>query len=90
MAMRYNERQKETDLERGAEWLQTERVDFEGVPQQAAVFGACDANVKAIENALGVAINLRDSNVEVRGEDEANVKIAVDTLEALKLSLIHI
>ena len=64
--------------------MQTERVDFEGIPQQAAVFGACDANVKAIENALGVAINLRDSNVEVRGEDEANVKIAVDTLEALK------
>ena len=64
--------------------MQTGRVEFEGIPQQAAVFGACDANVKAIENALGVAINLRDSNVEVRGEDEANVKIAVDTLEALK------
>ena len=52
--------------------------------QQMAVFGAQDANLKILERALPVSINLRDGQVDVRGETEETVTHAVDVLSSLK------
>ncbi|MBE5781400.1 MAG: PhoH family protein [Clostridiales bacterium] len=51
--------------------------------QMMSVFGSFDAHVKTIEQALGVVISARDSQAEIRGEEDA-VKVAIDTIEALK------
>ncbi|MGN1003637.1 MAG: hypothetical protein ACI4O5_02280, partial [Oscillospiraceae bacterium] len=52
--------------------------------QQQGVFGAFDANLKALENTLQVSILSRDGVVEVKGELEEDVRTAADTLETLK------
>ena len=52
--------------------------------QQQGVFGAFDANLKALQNNLEVSIISRDGTVEVKGETEEDVNTAADTLLALK------
>lgn len=64
--------------------MQTGTVEFTSISQQLSVFGTYDVNVKAIETAFSVNINARDSVIEVKGETTDSVKLAVDTLEALK------
>lgn len=63
--------------------MQSRQVELDMVQQQG-VFGAFDANLKALENALNVSILSRDGVVEVKGESEEDVKTAADALEALK------
>lgn len=64
--------------------MQTGTVEFTSISQQLSIFGTYDVNVKAIETAFSVNINARDSVIEVKGETTDSVKLAVDTLEALK------
>lgn len=63
--------------------MHTGHVIFDSIAQMMSVFGSFDAHVRAIEEGLGVVISARDSQAEVRGEEDA-VKVAVDTIETLK------
>ncbi len=69
--------------ESGAVYLQSRQVELD-IVQQQGVFGAFDANLKALEGALHVSILSRDGVVEVKGESDEDVRVAADTLEALK------
>ena len=64
--------------------LQTGTVQFDDIVQMMSIFGPCDENVKAIEQSLDVTVNSRDSNVEVRGETDEAVHVAIETIETLK------
>ncbi len=64
--------------------MQTGQVDFETIDQQIGVFGLQDSNIKQIEKTLSVQVSLRDSKVEVRGEEEGNIDVAVAVMNALK------
>ena len=63
--------------------MQTERLSFDTIDQQQAVFGAQDDFAKMIEKALEVRIGLRDYDVDVRGESEENVRLATEVLRSL-------
>ena len=57
-------------------------VNAERVEDLIAVFGSFDENIKRIENALGVAIVNRGTELKVSGDEEATDK-AARTLEGL-------
>jgi len=57
-------------------------VNAERMEDLIAVFGSFDENIKHIENALGVTIVNRGTDLKVTGEEEAAYK-AVRTLEGL-------
>ncbi len=59
-------------------------VNAEHVEDLIAVFGSFDENIKRIEEALGVSIVNRGSELRITGEEEASDK-AVRTLEGLLL-----
>ncbi len=52
--------------------MHNRQVELDMVQQQG-VFGAFDTNLKALENALNVAILSRDGVVEAKGESEVDV-----------------
>ena len=64
--------------------LLTEQVQFDTVDQQQAIFGTQDENIRILEKALSVTMGLRDSEVEIRGEEEGNVKAAADILISMQ------
>ena len=63
--------------------MQSERLSFDTMDQQQAVFGAQDDFAKMIEKALGVRIGLKDYDVDVRGESEEQVRLATEVLRSL-------
>lgn len=60
--------------------MQTQQLEFNTIDLQQAVFGTQDQFVRAIEKVLPVFISLRDSRVEVRGEEATDVRIAAQVL----------
>lgn len=60
------------------------QLDFESILQQQAVFGTNDEFVKVIEQKLDVAIVLRDSKVDISGEKDLHVQIALEVLTSMK------
>lgn len=61
----------------------TEFMSFDSIEEQQILFGTADHNVKIIEKKLSVMINVRDSKIEIKGEDHANVKFAHQVLKSL-------
>ncbi len=61
----------------------TEFMSYDSVEEQQIIFGAADINVRIVEKNLSVQINARDSRIEIRGENHANVKFAHQVLKAL-------
>ncbi|MCD8211748.1 MAG: PhoH family protein [Oscillospiraceae bacterium] len=66
--------------------MYTKQVDL-NIVQQQGVFGAFDANLKELESSLDVSLTCRDGDVEIRGEDQEQVRIAADTLAVLRTML---
>lgn len=64
-----------------------QRMNIDRMEQAVALFGSFDENVKLIEQAYGVKIVGRDSEIKVSGEPEAVAK-AVKTIDSL-LNLIN-
>lgn len=62
--------------------MQSEQIEFDTLEQQQAVFGAYDENIKIIEKDLGVTIVLRNSNVDIIGE-EPGVTLASAVINSL-------
>ena len=62
--------------------MQSEQIEFDTLEQQQAVFGAYDENIKIIEKDLGVTIVLRNSNVDIIGE-EPGVTLAFAVINSL-------
>lgn len=62
-------------------YLHTEQIDFDTMDQQQAVFGTQDEYIRNIEKALSVSIGLRDSKVEIEGEE--NVNVAANVVNSL-------
>ena len=62
-------------------YLHTEQIDFDTMDQQQAVFGTQDEYIRNIEKALSVSIGLRDSKVEIKGEE--NVNVAANVVNSL-------
>ena len=60
-----------------------ERIEFDTMNQQQAVFGTQDQWVRMIEKTLDVSIHLRDSIVEIDGGSKINIKIATDVIMAM-------
>lgn len=61
--------------------MHTEQIDFDTMDQQQAVFGTQDEYIRNIEKALSVSIGLRDSKVEIKGEE--NVNVAANVVNSL-------
>ena len=64
--------------------MHTEQVQFDTVDQQQAIFGTQDENIRILEKALSVTTGLRDSEVEIRGEEEGHVKAAAEILISMQ------
>nr|MDD6336084.1 PhoH family protein [bacterium] len=64
--------------------MHTGQIEFDNITQQATVFGAFDANIRAIEQQFGVSVSLRDSQVEVCGDAPEGVEMAMECLDTLK------
>ncbi|MCF2596083.1 PhoH family protein [Pseudoflavonifractor phocaeensis] len=47
------------------------------------LFGVSDTNLRILEQELGVKLVTRDGDVEVSGQEEGNIRLAVQTLEML-------
>jgi len=64
--------------------LQIEYIETSTVDQQQAMFGYQDHFVRMIEKAFSVLIGLRESKVEIKGEDEKGVANAVSVMKSLQ------
>ena len=64
--------------------MQIEYIETSTVDQQQAVFGCQDHFVRMIEKAFSVLIGLRESKVEIKGEDEQGVANAVSVIKSLQ------
>lgn len=60
------------------------QLDFDSIMQQQAIFGTNDEFIKVIEKKLDVSVILRDSKVEISGEEDLNVQIAQEVLISMK------
>lgn len=67
----------------------TEYMSFETIEQQQILFGTADINVKIIEKELAVMINVRDSKIEIKGENHDHVKFAHKVLKSLLVLHLH-
>ena len=63
--------------------MQIEYIEMSTAEQQA-VFGCQDRFARMIEKAFSVLIGLRESKVEVKGEDLTGVSNAVSVLQSLQ------
>lgn len=62
--------------------MQTEQIEIDSIEQQQAIFGTGDHLARIIERAFAVSIGLRDSKVEIKGEekDVSNAVYVIDSL----------
>ena len=65
-----------------ADNLASEKIELDVLTLQD-LFGVTDANLRALEGELGVSLITRDGDVEVAGESEDNIRLAVKTLGML-------
>ena len=59
-------------------------MEFETMDQQQAVFGMNDCLVRILEKALSVSIVFRDSVVDIKGENDRSVDLALDIMTSMK------
>lgn len=64
--------------------MQLERLEFTTMDQQQAIFGSRDHFIRIIEKAFLVAIGMRESSVEIKGEDGENVSRAAAVIRSLQ------
>jgi len=64
--------------------LQSERIEFQSLDQQMAVFGIHDGNIRIMEDALSVSIQTKDTYVAVSGECDRSVEVAAEALRSLQ------
>ena len=62
--------------------MASEKIELDVLTMQD-LFGISDTNLKILERDLGVKLFTRDGDVEVSGEDEGNLRLAVQTLGML-------
>ena len=62
--------------------MASEKIELD-VRTMQDLFGISDTNLKILERELGVKLVTRDGDVEVSGEDEGNLRLAVQTLGML-------
>ena len=62
--------------------MASEKIELDVLTMQD-LFGISDTNLKILERELGVKLVTRDGDVEVSGEDEGNLRLAVQTLGML-------
>ena len=62
--------------------MASEKIELDVLTMQD-LFGISDTNLKILEQELGVKLITRDGDVEVSGEDENNLRYAVQTLGML-------
>lgn len=62
--------------------MASEKMELD-VRTMQELFGVADANLKELEHSLEVSLITRDGAVEIQGEEEASVHLAVETLHTL-------
>jgi len=62
--------------------LASEKIELDVLTMQD-LFGVSDTNLRILEQELGVKLVTRDGDVEVSGQEEGNIRLAVQTLEML-------
>ena len=63
--------------------MQTGQLELNTIEQQQALFGTHDQFIRVIEKVLSVYIGMRDSQIEIKGESDKNVKYALEVLQSL-------
>lgn len=62
--------------------MASEKIELDVLTMQD-LFGVSDTNLRILEQELGVKLVTRDGDVEVSGQEEGNIRLAVQTLEML-------
>ena len=62
--------------------MASEKIELDVLTMQD-LFGVCDTNLWILAQDLGVKLVTRDGDVEVSGQEEGNIRLAVQTLEML-------
>lgn len=64
-------------------YLHIEQLEIHSIDQQQALFDAQDHLIRIIEKAFSVSIGLRNSNVEIKGDNENGVSNAAAVIRSL-------
>ncbi len=62
--------------------MATQKIDLDVLTMQE-LFGVSDANLRALEEELGIALITRDGCAEIHGDSEEQVRTAAETLRTL-------
>lgn len=70
----------------GCDILYEQTLNIDDVQNAAALFGTFDENVKMLQNAFGVTIVVRDSEIKITGS-QADVALAVRSIDGMLMML---
>ena len=62
--------------------MASEKIELDVLTMQD-LFGVTDTNLRVLEGELGIMLLTRDGSVEVMGQSEENIRLAVQTLQML-------
>ena len=64
--------------------MEIERIDISTIEEQQAIFGSQDRFARMLEKAFSVLIGLRESKIEIKGEDATGVSHAASVIRSLQ------